>query len=643
MGKLIITEEEKKRIIKLYKSNEDFIRPLQKLMECKFTSDGKYVIYEGIGYSCETGEISPINESWTLSDILHAGADILSAGMDFVIPGSGAVIDVLNAISYIIEAQFKSDEEKDSLYIMAAITFGFVILPGPLQVIAIPLKRAVKTGAGMASKTVVNGLKIIGKSIDVLLVNIPSKVAAALKSKFAKNILGRWGDKISGFITKFTTRIKSLLSKLTGKEGAERVGKEGVNFYNGTIDSFKKSIKKEHPMSEDDAIKFLKNYNGDYHSDFIKLGFDLPHQDVTLTAAVLKNKIKVPVGEHLYHGTTSKNLENILKNGLDNSKGSTINPGGVMSDNLGKNITTATGDINYAKRFSELSANKTNGKEVILRFKNSNNQNLTFIGQHPSIDGKYLEYSLDGGKTWIKSSGKTAVTPVVLQASKKFFGRIPKISQGAKVLRKAGFAKGYTYKYMGPKGPLKGTIQEITDDGVKILFIKNGKKFTTNVPVETFIKKSVGEPWLRRGWGVTVPLFVKRFSDMLLPDGSNIDYSKLDSLEDLDPSITSGETEEFLSGEVSNYQGDSKNYTIETNVKSFQDALQLLGYKLPRYGSDGKFGPETKQQLEKFQRDNNLTSSIGKMDRYTARKLSELLKSNKITDSDNLQTSLSKI
>lgn len=218
MKNILISESEREHILGLYGIiREDLRRPFEKLLECKFTTDGKYVIFEGQAYSCLTGEKIPINEEWTLSDILHAGADVLSMGLDFVIPGSGAVVDVLNAVSYIIEGQFKGEKERDSLYLMAAITFGFVILPGPLQAIATPLKRAIKTGVGMTSKVVIDGLKIIGDSLNTLLVGIPSQVNSALKSPLAKNIMGKWSTKISGFIDNFTTRIKQLLSKLTNK------------------------------------------------------------------------------------------------------------------------------------------------------------------------------------------------------------------------------------------------------------------------------------------------------------------------------------------------------------------------------------------------------------------------------------------
>jgi hypothetical protein len=218
MKKILIYENERKYILGLYGIiHEDLRRPFEKLLECKFTTDGKYVIFEGQSYSCLTGEKIPINEEWTLNDLLHTGADILSMGLDFIIPGSGVVVDILNALSYIIEAQFKGEKERDSLYLMAAITFGSVILLGPLQGIVIPLKRAIKTSTGIKSKVVLDGLKIIGGSLDTLLVGIPTKVNSALKSPLAKNIMGKWSTKISGFITNFTNRIKQLLSKLTSK------------------------------------------------------------------------------------------------------------------------------------------------------------------------------------------------------------------------------------------------------------------------------------------------------------------------------------------------------------------------------------------------------------------------------------------
>lgn len=442
----------------------DLQSPYEKLMTCKFTSDGKYVVYEGKAYSTITGNEVLINEGWSLSDILHTGADLLSAGMDFVIPGSGAVVDILNALSYIIEAQFKSEKERDSLYIMAAITFAFVIMPGPLQAIAIPLKRAVKTGVGLASKIVVKGLKIVAGILDTILLKLPSKIKSALQSPLAKTILGKFRGKITGFIDNFTSRIKKILESLKGvgiKKGKQKVIKKGTN----------------------------------------------------------------------------------------------------------------------------------------------------------------------------------TLTNISLQAAKKFFNKIPKLSQGTKILKKSGFVPGFTYRYTTAAG--KGTaakIMKVTDNGVLLKFSKGNEMM---VPIETFVTRAVGAPWMRRGFGTTVPFFIKRFADMLTSDGSNIDNTKLDQLSDLDPSQTSKESLLYLTEEVSSYEGDTGSYTVNTNVQNIQKALLALGYQLPNAGADGKFGPETKTALEEFQSKNGLTTSKGKMDRLTAKKLAEKLKSKNVEP--ELQNSLNKM
>jgi len=53
-------------------------------------------------------------------------------------------------------------------------------------------------------------------------------------------------------------------------------------------------------------------------------------------------------------------------------------------------------------------------------------------------------------------------------------------------------------------------------------------------------------------------------------------------------------------------RSDRKNMRFKQDVESFQIGLSLLGYKLPVYGVDGLFGPETERALNKFKRDNKL-------------------------------------
>ena len=248
--------------------------PLQKLSECKVTLDGRYIIFEGVAYSTSTGQEVPINEDWTISDILHTGADVLSMGMDFIVPGSGAIVDILNGLSYVLEAQTKSDQkQKDSLYLMGAISLAFVLLPGPLQAISIPLKNALKTGKGMNNPVVKNGLKIIGENIKVIFDGMYKKINEALKSPLAKGILGKWKGKISGALSNFRARLTPILEPLvlfkgsadkagnvvvsaSGKNAAEAVVKTGQKI------SAKASLKGMAGYSAEEFVKISKYFDG---------------------------------------------------------------------------------------------------------------------------------------------------------------------------------------------------------------------------------------------------------------------------------------------------------------------------------------------------------------------------------------------
>jgi peptidoglycan hydrolase-like protein with peptidoglycan-binding domain len=56
-------------------------------------------------------------------------------------------------------------------------------------------------------------------------------------------------------------------------------------------------------------------------------------------------------------------------------------------------------------------------------------------------------------------------------------------------------------------------------------------------------------------------------------------------------------------------------------VEKMQEALQTAGYKLPKYGADGKFGDETVKALKKFQTDHCLKDT-GRLDKPTMEQLS---------------------
>lgn len=239
-----ITNEEKDNILKMYGiKQEDNRTPLEKLRECRLTVDYKSVFFEGKYYNINTGYEIVLTEdfdtSW--SNILHTGADLLSAGLDFVIPGSGAVVDALNGISYIIEGYYTKDEnEKNNLYIYAAISFASILMPGPLQFAMTSLRNFIKTGKGFVSKTVIEGLKTILSNLNPMLSKVPTTVNNSLQSPLAKNILGKWGKYIGGFISDFSVKIKqiltSLLGKVSQKSASKQLTKEGstrlMTFFN---------------------------------------------------------------------------------------------------------------------------------------------------------------------------------------------------------------------------------------------------------------------------------------------------------------------------------------------------------------------------------------------------------------------------
>jgi len=195
-------------------------RPLQRLLEARRTLDGRHLLLDGVTYCCETGAVVPFNEGWSWSDILHTGADALSMVMDFV-GGSGAVVDVLNGISYIIEAQFVDESKRSSLYLMSAITFAFVYLPGPLQLVSVPLKNFVKSGAKAASPIIKSALKTLAKIMPSVLKGVPNLINNALKSPLAKGLLGKWAGRVAKSVKAWSEGVAVAFKKIMGEQVAK--------------------------------------------------------------------------------------------------------------------------------------------------------------------------------------------------------------------------------------------------------------------------------------------------------------------------------------------------------------------------------------------------------------------------------------
>jgi peptidoglycan hydrolase-like protein with peptidoglycan-binding domain len=53
-------------------------------------------------------------------------------------------------------------------------------------------------------------------------------------------------------------------------------------------------------------------------------------------------------------------------------------------------------------------------------------------------------------------------------------------------------------------------------------------------------------------------------------------------------------------------QQEGNQISYQKDVETMQMSLVLLGYQLPRFGVDGKFGPETARAVEAFKKDNNV-------------------------------------
>ena len=206
------------RYLTLYSETllEKDLQRFRNFLEAKITPDGKYVIYDGLVYDITTGDEVPMNEEFSLSDVLHLGVDIASGVADYFSFGTaGAVIDILHACAYLVEAYFKdSQKEKDGLYMMAMITLACALLPGPLQAAGPILKNFIKSGAEVVGKGVLWALSKVAIILDKLLLTIPSKIKSALNSSLGKKILGRLGSKkLDNLIASFQARIRIIMAR----------------------------------------------------------------------------------------------------------------------------------------------------------------------------------------------------------------------------------------------------------------------------------------------------------------------------------------------------------------------------------------------------------------------------------------------
>jgi hypothetical protein len=91
------------------------------------------------------------------------------------------------------------------------------------------------------------------------------------------------------------------------------------------------------------------------------------------------------------------------------------------------------------------------------------------------------------------------------------------------------------------------------------------------------------------------------------------------------------------------FEKQEKPYSYEEGVELIQTALQFLGFSLPEWGVDGKFGPETEKAVMDFQ-DKNSIEPTGVADQETIAKIIEKVDEENFEDEDmsKIQKSKSK-
>lgn len=211
--KVNLLESEKNDILSMYGIQKT---PFEIIKELKISKNGKYVFYDEKVYDTSNGDEISLNEQYNTSDIAHTVADFASLGADMIIPGSGAIIDVLNGISYFIEAEYTTNyEDADMLELMGTVTLAFALIPGPLQGMSSVIKRAFKTGGeALNSSTITKAMVQIKKYSKYITENFPKLLQKALNSKIGQRMFNEQKRlAIMQRVNKYSTKILNQLKK----------------------------------------------------------------------------------------------------------------------------------------------------------------------------------------------------------------------------------------------------------------------------------------------------------------------------------------------------------------------------------------------------------------------------------------------
>ncbi len=200
-----------------------------------------------------------LNESWTASDILHTIGDVVSAASDCVWPGSGAVVDIIQAITYFLEsANTENYVESASSAIAGIVSVASLALVGPMQAIATEAKgllKIVKAGvskgaskvqisaAKSASTKLVKFLQGLVSSASSISAKIVGLVKDAAETKLGSWIIQKFGttESFASWINKFfKENVINNLNKFIGYLGKLNPASAAGSIDDVTIQKFGK-------------------------------------------------------------------------------------------------------------------------------------------------------------------------------------------------------------------------------------------------------------------------------------------------------------------------------------------------------------------------------------------------------------------
>lgn len=244
---------------------------------------------------CHQGSINiseaQINEG-ALSDTLHFVGDIAAGVMDTIVPGSGAVVDIINMLSYFAEA-YTSKERSETIKLMLSGLIQAFAIFDPFNAIA-TLKIKLGTfftwlktknpqtvaAARLAAESIKVGLELI----NTYIVRLAGRIVTALAdSKFGSAV--KWLSTKLGipnvvawlktFLTQTVpTYIKEVLTHIKNITNPTTTG-TGVGEWNEFLIKASGKVAVSH-----EAQSFIHKKATDFSNMWMNNSFNLPSQNL---------------------------------------------------------------------------------------------------------------------------------------------------------------------------------------------------------------------------------------------------------------------------------------------------------------------------------------------------------------------------